>query len=218
MKPRRYTAGARFYDALSGEKLVYRAGRVAGVEMLGLHSGDTVLDLGCGTGLNFPLLVDAVGPDGRVIGLDRSSAMLAVAKRRVASQRWHNVTLLHADATDFSFADLGLGHDSRATSTIDAVISTYAMSVFTDWYTAWDCARRVLKGEGRACIVDMQTPIGPAAIFAPLARLACAAGGADIDAHPWTILERTGIRVSRRQLRGGHIQVVAATIPWSPVR
>ncbi|MBG6240183.1 demethylmenaquinone methyltransferase/2-methoxy-6-polyprenyl-1,4-benzoquinol methylase [Mycetocola sp. CAN_C7] len=213
MRPHRYAAGARFYDILSGEKWVYRAGRVAGATLLGLRPGDTVLDLGCGTGLNFPVLLDAIGPHGRVIGLDRSSAMLAVAGRRVATQRWDNVHLVHADATDFSSTDLGLDAQSRTTSVIDAVFSTYAMSVFTDWYSAWDCARRVLKREGRACIVDMQVPTGHAAILAPLARLACAAGGSDIAAHPWTILERTGTSVSRRQLRGGHIQVVAATVP-----
>ena len=41
-----YEAAARFYDALSGERLVYRAGRESGVALLGLRPGDTVLDVG----------------------------------------------------------------------------------------------------------------------------------------------------------------------------
>lgn len=210
---KRYERGARLYDVLSGEALVYRAGRTAGVELLSLRPGDIVLDLGCGTGLTLPLLVNAVGPTGHVIGLDRSSAMLAVARRRVTTHNWLNVTLVRADATDFTAADLRSNDSNQDAPALDAVISTYAMSVFADWRAAWDCARSVLKPEGRACIVDMQVPTGPAVLFAPLARLACATGGSDINAHPWTIIEVSGTNVTRRSLRGGHVQAVAATIP-----
>lgn len=201
---RAYGAGAKFYDALSGEP-VYRIGRVTGVRMLRLRAGDTVLDLGCGTGLNFALLTAAVGPTGRVIGLDRSGAMLDVARRRIERRGWSNVSLVHADATDFGWTDLEVPQ-------IDAVISTYAMSVFNDPNAAWANVRAVLRPGGRACIVDMQVPTGAATVLAPVAHLACAAGGSDIDAHPWTLLEADAQDVRRRSLRGGHIQVVAGTI------
>jgi ubiquinone/menaquinone biosynthesis C-methylase UbiE len=199
-----YGAGAKFYDALSGEP-VYRIGRVAGASLLRLRTGDIVLDLGCGTGLNFALLAGTVGPTGRVIGLDRSAAMLDVARRRVERRGWSNVSLIHADATDFGWTDLEVPQ-------VDAVFSTYSMSVFDDPYAAWANVRAVLRPGGRACIVDMQVPTGAATVFAPVARLACAAGGSDIDAHPWTLLEADAHDVRRRSLRGGHIQVVAGTI------
>ena len=67
--PARYTVSARFYDILSLEWPVYRAGRVTAIGAMGLLPGMRVLDLGCGTGLNHPLLVDAVGPTGTVIGV-----------------------------------------------------------------------------------------------------------------------------------------------------
>ncbi|GAA4374600.1 class I SAM-dependent methyltransferase [Agromyces bauzanensis] len=201
---RAYGAGVKFYDALSGEP-VYRIGRVTGVRMLRLRAGDTVLDLGCGTGLNFALLTAAVGPTGRLIGLDRSGAMLDIARRRIERRGWSNVSLVHADATDFSWTDLEVPQ-------VDAVISTYAMSVFNDPHAAWANVRAVLRPGGRACIVDMQVPTGAATVLAPVARLTCAAGGSDIDAHPWTLLEADAHDVRRRSLRGGHIQVVAGTI------
>ena len=49
---------------------------------LGLSRGDSVLDIGCGTGVNFPYLRDAVGPTGRIYGVDISPGMLRKAKAR----------------------------------------------------------------------------------------------------------------------------------------
>lgn len=201
-----YDRAARFYDALSGEWLIYNRGRVTGIELLGLREGDTVLDVGCGTGLNFPMLVTAVGPTGRVIGLDRSSAMLAMAGQRIDRSACSNVTTVHADATDFSSLDIGADR-------VDAVISTYSLSVIRDWPTAWECIRSVLRPGGRAGIVDMQRPTGAAAILAPLARLACAIGGSDIDAHPWTVLRAIGRDFREVTVSGGHVVAATATIP-----
>ena len=201
-----YGRSARFYDAVSGERLVYRRGRIAGIDLMGLHEGDTVLDVGCGTGLNFALLVDAVGATGRVIGLDRSAAMLAMAQRRITAHTWSNVTTVHADATDFSALDLEVDG-------VDAVFATYSLSVISDWRAAWKCMNEALLPGGRAAIVDMQLPTGPAAFFSPLARLACWMGGSDIHAHPWTALRASGFDRVEVRVRGGHIVAAAATIP-----
>ena len=172
-----------------------------------IESGDTVLDVGCGTGLNFALLADAVGSAGRVIGLDRSPQMLKVAQRRIQRANWSNVVLVRADATDFGLADIG----GRP---VDAVLTTYAMSLIGDSPAAWARMRAVLKPTARACIVDMQLPAGRARVLAPLARLACVLGGSDIRAHPWTLLtaDADADDVEVRSLRGGHIRVVAATL------
>ena len=66
------------------------------VEHLDLQAGDTVLDLACGTGLTFPLLQERVGPSGRIVGIDLSADMLAVARERVNTEGWDNVTLIEA--------------------------------------------------------------------------------------------------------------------------
>ena len=203
---RTYDRGARFYDAVSGERLVYRRGRIAGIDLLGLQRGDAVLDVGCGTGLNFPMLVDAVGATGRVIGLDRSAAMLAMAQRRITANSWSNVTTVHADAMDFSALDLGIDR-------VDAVIATYSLSLMSEWRAAWECMTQVLRPGGRVGIVDMQLPNSSAAVFAPLARLACWMGGSDIHAHPWTGLRASGHDFLEITVRGGHIVAAAATIP-----
>lgn len=200
-----FTSGARFYDVLSGEP-VYRAGRVAGIAMLGLQPGDVVLDVGCGTGLNFELLTAAVGPAGRVIGLDRSAHMLRVAGDRTARHGWKNVFLVRADATRFTADQLPADH-------VDAVLATYALSVTGDPDAAWRRIKEVVGSGTRVCVVDMQPRVGPAKLLATLARLACAMGGSAIEARPWRLLQRDAQQVQLRSLRGGHIQVACGAMP-----
>jgi demethylmenaquinone methyltransferase/2-methoxy-6-polyprenyl-1,4-benzoquinol methylase len=206
---KKYRFGTRFYDALSGERAVYRAGRVAGIELMGLRAGDTVLDLGCGTGLSFELLVNAVGPTGQVIGVDASAQMLRVAARRVVRNGWSNVRVIKVDATQLSSEDLAV---DGSTLQIDAVFSAYALSVMGNHHTVLERAKNLLVFGGRVGIVDMQRPVGVAAIFTPLAVLACALGGADIDAHPWEWLRQRAHDVRQTSRRGGHIQAVTGTL------
>ena len=55
------------------------------VEQLGLKDGDTVIDLGCGSGLNQPYLDQALGLSGSIIGVDASIRMLRLAEERAVS-------------------------------------------------------------------------------------------------------------------------------------
>lgn len=68
------------------------------IARLAPQRGETVLDVGCGTGDSFPLLEAAVGPGGRLIGIDQSPEMLARARQRVAREGWFNVTLVESPA------------------------------------------------------------------------------------------------------------------------
>ncbi|WP_165063212.1 class I SAM-dependent methyltransferase [Marisediminicola senii] len=209
----RYSAGARFYDVLSGELFVYRSGRIAGIAALGLSRGDIVLDLGCGTGLNFPLLLDAVGHTGLVIGIDRSPSMLRVAAARVARRGWANVRFIEADLMTVDVASIAsIAAAERGRPMVDAAFASYSLSVVDDRVPVWLRIRQSLRPGGRVGIVDMALPTGAAAVFAPLARLACAAGGADLSAAPWRELERTGTELAHTVHRGGHIHAVTGTL------
>jgi ubiquinone/menaquinone biosynthesis C-methylase UbiE len=73
------------------------------VERLELGPGEVVIDVACGTGLNFPQLEARIGPSGRVIGIDLSPEMLAQARDRATNEGWENVTLIEAAVEDAEF-------------------------------------------------------------------------------------------------------------------
>lgn len=212
-RAQRYTWFAPAYDVLSGECPVYRAGRVTGIGALRLGPGALVLDIGCGTGLNNPLIRAGVGPTGRIVGVDASANMLAQARAKARKRGWSNIDLMHADATILKpgWLNRHLGQE-HGTGGAEAVLFTYSLSVMTNWPKAWRAATAAARPGARVAVVDMRTPTGAAAALAPLASLACMIGGSDITAHPWTALERDCTDVQAWSLRGGHIQVRAGTL------
>lgn len=199
----RYGLLAPLYDVLAAER-VYRCGRVVAVERLRLRRGDHVLDVGCGTGLNFPFLLHEIGPEGRIVGLDASGQMLAQARKRAQSRGWGNVQLLQVDAATFDVERVVRSLGGRAA---DGALATYALSVMSDWPQAWTRTSQATRVGGRVAIADMAAPSGPWRVLSPLARLAAAAGGA----HPWRALEDECDDVEAVSLRGGHVQVRAGT-------
>jgi arsenite methyltransferase len=65
------------------------------IELLALRQGQAVLDVGCGSGLSFPQLRDAVGASGAVVGFDQSPHMLEIAQRQIGQKQWLNVSAKH---------------------------------------------------------------------------------------------------------------------------
>jgi ubiquinone/menaquinone biosynthesis C-methylase UbiE len=63
---------------------------------LALARGDRVIDVACGTGANFRYLVERIGPEGHVIGVDLSPDMLEIARTRVQRHQWKNIALVEA--------------------------------------------------------------------------------------------------------------------------
>jgi demethylmenaquinone methyltransferase/2-methoxy-6-polyprenyl-1,4-benzoquinol methylase len=91
------------------------------IRRLALHAGDRVLDVACGTGLNFPFIQEAIGPTGRLVGVDLTPAMLAEAGGRVAAHGWRNVTLIEADAMALALPE-----------PVDAALCTLAIGLMSD--------------------------------------------------------------------------------------
>src|SRR5437016_2394526 len=91
----RYDRYAPTYDRqLRQLRRIQEGIRARAIRQLELTKGNIVLDVGCGTGASFAALVEAVGPDGRIIGIDQSTGMLGEARRRIERDRWANVEVI----------------------------------------------------------------------------------------------------------------------------
>jgi len=139
-----YDFTANLYYLFGYREWTYRR---AAVQQLKLNPGDTVLELACGTGLNFPLYQQYIGPEGQIIGVDITDAMLDQARKRVTKANWKNVTLINQDVSFFE-------PDSK----VDAVISTYALSLIPDVRQVLINIEKMLVSNGRLALLDLQIP------------------------------------------------------------
>jgi ubiquinone/menaquinone biosynthesis C-methylase UbiE len=143
-KARHYDVTSRLYPAPGYPQ---RAQRLRAVQALGLHPGDTVIDLACGTGLNFALLQQAVGPGGQIIGVDLTDAMLARAQDRIKAHGWSNVSLVQADAVGFDFP-----------AGVNAILSTYALTQVPECAEVIAHGTAALAPGGRWAVLDLKVP------------------------------------------------------------
>lgn len=157
-----YAAAARthVYDlvmriGLFGESSRLRRQTVGRLDM---QRGARVLDLGCGTGLNFEALLEAVGSEGEVVGLDLTPEMLERAAARSDRCGWSNVRLVQGDA-----ASLPFGSDE-----FDAVCSTFVLSAVATGRTAVGEAWRVLLPGGRIAVREAAALRGRGRWLAPV--------------------------------------------------
>jgi demethylmenaquinone methyltransferase/2-methoxy-6-polyprenyl-1,4-benzoquinol methylase len=144
-KAKRYDITSRLYPVPG---YPHRAQRRRAVQALGLRAGDSVVDIACGTGLNFPLIEQAIGPGGRITGVDLTDAMLAQAQDRIQANGWSNISLVQADAAGFGFP-----------AQVDAILSTYALTQVPE------CAEVIARGAaalsgggGRWVVLDVKVP------------------------------------------------------------
>ncbi len=153
---RRYDRFAPLYDtAMVIERLFFPGARRRAVEVLHLQPGQTVVDIGCGSGRNLPLLRDAVGEGGEIIAVDWSPRMLDVARKRASRNGWSNVRFLRADAATLTRETmLRLGRRDLVGGA-DAALSTFALSVIPQWERAYEAMIGLMRPGGRVVIADV---------------------------------------------------------------
>src|SRR5262245_52659585 len=176
---RKYRWNAWVYDALV-QRPTARL-RALAVERLALRRGETVLDFGCGTGLSFALLERAVGSEGRIVAVDVSPDMLAVANAKVAENGWRNLETTEADV------------DSAALppESVDGVLCFYTHDIMTS-PGALEVALGALRPGGRFVAAGVKLVRGlRGALLNPLTlavSLPAITRVAGLD-RPWALLE-----------------------------
>ena len=177
---RAYKKWARVYDLLTPAYLLGNEQRLRGetISRLRLQPGQTVLDLACGTGRNFPLILERIGSTGTLVGVDYTSAMLARAKERVDRHGYKNVELIYEDA---ALIDLK--------RKFDAALCTLAIGVIPDYQEALDRMVAHLKAGGRLAIGDAKRSSGfNGRAFNWLADLLGNGAAEDVSRKPWELL------------------------------
>jgi ubiquinone/menaquinone biosynthesis C-methylase UbiE len=188
----RYDLSANAYYLLGIREFAYRK---MAVQALSLKPGDTVLEIGCGTGLNFSLLRQRVGPAGRIIGVDLTPEMLEEAGRRARRSDWSNVELVQSDAAAYRFPEA-----------LSGIISTFAITLIPEYDKIIAKGAAGLSPGKRFVILDFKKPnnwpmwllrlfvvfTGPFGVSLDLA-----------DRHPWESIDKYMATIEFRELYFG---------------
>lgn len=110
-----------------------------------LASGESVVDLGCGAGIDTLLAASAVGPTGRVIGLDMTPEMVARARRNAEAAGFGQVEIQEGLIEDLPLPD----------ASVDVVVSNGVLNLATRKSRVLAESLRVLRPGGRVAIADL---------------------------------------------------------------
>lgn len=200
-----YRLWARPYQWLVPFYLLGNEGRLRRkvVDALYLQQGQSVLDVGCGTGRNFPYIIERIGPQGRLIGLDYTPAMLQEAQRLTDRRGWSNVELIRGDAAELSL------HDPA-----DAALSTLALTVIPDYRQALQRMVASVRPGGRVAIADARrSERAYARPFNFVADLLGWGAAADVARRPWEHLGELLHDASYEDFFLGFFYVAAGRVP-----
>jgi len=136
----------------------YNSWRIQAINALNLNKGHVVVDLGCGTGLNFSHFFKSIGSSGKVIGVDISHKMLEMAKKRIEKNKWNN-----------SFLFLSTMLDYEIPRSVDGIICTYSLGLSKSHDQIIQKSFHSLKPGGRLVVLEFKKEniSLPAKLFLP---------------------------------------------------
>ena len=204
-----YQSGAKHYDfttilfRLIGLRM--KAYRSLAIKKLSLQRGDCVIELGCGTGLNFPFLMEQIGPEGRLIGVDLTPGMLDIARVRVERSGWKNVELVQSDIGAYDFPE-----------GVNGVLATGLFGYIPEYDRVIKAASQSLVPGGHIVILDGKQPESlPSWLFKLVLKLGGPFGYTPeyFNVRPWESVEHYFKETSLEKKYGGMIYVSSGTAP-----
>ncbi len=169
-----------------------------------LRGGETVLDLGAGAGFDSFIAAKAVGPEGRVIGVDMTAEMVARARA--------NARKVNAANVEFRLGEIE--HLPVADATVDVILSNCVINLSPEKGAVFAEAFRVLKPGGRLAISDV---VAIAEIPDDLRRAAsaiasCISGAAPLD-EVRALLARAGFTEVTVEIAPRSAEIVSGWLP-----
>ncbi len=200
-----FTDWAPRYDATHAWRLLKRReARLA----LAVQPGDRVLEIACGTGLNFPHLRQLIGDRGSLVGVDLTPAMLDIARQQIENHRWKNVEVREADAARLPIPE----------ASFDKVFCAFALNIIPAYEHAIAEVRRVLVPGGRFVSLEMQS-MDVSSLSGWLGRLAHRLMGicaVDTSHHTLEAIQGAFGEVQVRRYLAGMVFMAVATQPGQP--
>ncbi len=169
-----------------------------------LKPGETVLDLGAGGGFDCFLAARAVGPTGKVIGVDMTPDMVTLARA--------NARKINATNVEFRLGEIE--HLPVADGTVDAILSNCVINLSPEKQAVFDEAFRVLRVDGRLAISDVVAiaPIPEALQNEARAICGCISGAASLD-EVKAMLRKAGFKSIEITISPNSAQIVDSWLP-----
>lgn len=141
-----------FYDLVSN--WYYKKARNYAIGELKLKKGKTVLNVPCGTGVNFKYFQHYLDNSGSIIGVDLSKGMLDQAKRKIKDNGWDNIELDLKNVAEINSSWFIKYVKQEGQTGVDAIFCDLGLSGFPEWRNTIDNMVSLLNLNGRIVILD----------------------------------------------------------------
>ena len=170
---------------------------------LDIPPGGTVVELGCGPASVVPSLLKTIAKSSKIIGIDFSTQMIALANRKKEVNGWHNVQFECMDMYEFS-----------PSSKVDAVVFCLALTAMPDYKKALEKAISILQPGGQLLIVD-SIPLN-SKWYHPIANAYIVLKSMVVGAKPvkeiFDFIEERTTKIERKEMVFGVYTLISARI------
>ena len=155
--------------------------------------------------LNFPFIIEQIGPEGRMVGVDLTPGMLDLARAQVERAGWKNVELIQSDLTNYAFPDK-----------LNGVLATGLFGYIAEYDPIIKEISRALVPGGHLVILDGKQPEKlPSWLFKIVLKLGRPFGFTPdyFNVRPWESVKTYFQETSLEQKYGGLIYILSGTAP-----
>jgi ubiquinone/menaquinone biosynthesis C-methylase UbiE len=174
------------------------------IDKLNLSEGAVVLDMACGTGLNFRLLEEKIGAAGSVTAVDNSENTLALVRKRIAKRKYENISIFKSSGESF-----------KSPVTLDAALCTFAIEIIPPYKETLRAMIDAVKKSGRIGIIGFKLSTKPIIRYfnKPFQLSSVVLGGIDLNRDVIAYLRNNLNEVYYKDVFGGFYYIAVFEKP-----